>query len=156
MRYIASAFLFLLLATILPAQVVGAPYPVFHVNPPSMVQFGSASTNGTGFLNTLAVAHNSIAAYIVFGTVLAVPPVQAPLTPQTANSEPLYLEPAAWILGPQPMNVAHSNPGIEWGYLQLLPNDPSLVGLTVYSQCAIVLAGGTWAITHAWATTLTP
>lgn len=156
MRYIASAFLFLFLAALLPAQVVGAPHPVFHVNTPNMAQYGSASAGGTGFLNTIAAAHNSVGAYVVFGTVLAAPPVTAPLTPQTIDSDPLYLEPAGWLDQPQPMYAMTSNPGVEWGYLQYIPNNPALIGLTVYSQCAIVLSGGTWAITHAWATTLTP
>lgn len=128
------------------AQVVGAPFGTGA----AMFQYSYNKGPG-GFLNSYAIVHNSTAAFCAQG-LASMAPVPLPFDPAAGN---VYLDIRA-LVGIEPM-TSISQPGVDWGYLRNLPNGPTLVGLTVYTQCLVVVDDGTgprWKLTHAWATTL--
>ncbi len=136
-------------------QVVGAPYPAFQVNPPLMFQYGAAVTDGSGFLNSYAIgpaAPLGVAAWCAQSLALAPTPFAFPLG-ATSSGHPIYLDLNA-LVGPVEPMVQGPLPGRDWNYVRAIPADPTLVGVTVYTQCAILLTDGTWSIPHAWTTTI--
>jgi len=141
----------LLLCLAAPAQIIGQAF-----GPPAgatLLTFGQASVGAGAFLSTHCYLANTLQAWAVYSFGAAAMPVPFPLDPTAGDV--LVDASAGVFIGAEPMGFCCGLP-IESTHQLAIPQQPSLVGLTVYSQCFALDTSGAWALTHGWEVLLLP
>jgi hypothetical protein len=138
--------LVLLLASALPAQLVGSPY--YCCSPgqqtSGLLIFGdpNVSTSPAPFLTAITPIHQSTSGWLMIS--------------EAEDSTPWPLDPSAgWLLvNPAPTYYLGTMPmtqlsGVHWTYQWILPADPALAGTLLFFQSAKTDPAG-WVLSNGW------